>query len=195
MKKYLVLFVFLSAAIGVNAQSAQIGIKGALNFTQLKSDNDQWLSSSNRAGYQVGIWTRFGNIVHIQPELYLTGKSSQIQFEATGGNVTADVSFTSMDLPVLLGTRVGLGPVALRLQAGPMMSFIVDKNIGEAFNSIADFDNYKNNSLNFVGGVGLDIGKIRTDLRYEGSMNSLTNDSAPDQRAGVWSIGVGLRLF
>lgn len=187
--------MLMIAVVGVQAQSVQVGIKGALNFSNLKSDNDQWLSSSNRTGYQVGVWTRFGNIIHVQPELYLSGKSSQIEFAENSGNVKADVSFTSLDLPVLLGTRLGFGPVALRLQAGPMMSFVVDKNIGEAFSSIADFDNYKNNSLNIVAGAGVDIGKIRGDLRYERSMNSLSKDSTPDQKLGVWSIGVGLRLF
>lgn len=195
MKKYLILSMLMIAVVGVQAQSVQVGIKGALNFSNLKSDNDQWLSSSNRTGYQVGVWTRFGNIIHVQPELYLSGKSSQIEFAENSGNVKADVSFTSLDLPVLLGTRLGFGPVALRLQAGPMMSFVVDKNIGEAFSSIADFDNYKNNSLNIVAGAGVDIGKIRGDLRYERSMNSLSKDSTPDQKLGVWSIGVGLRLF
>lgn len=202
--KRLILALVLSVGtvLGVQAQSqsvAQFGIKGALNFSKLKSDDDRILSSANKTGYQVGIWTRFGGAVHVQPELYLTGKSSNADYlEDNGsGNLKADVTFTSLDLPVLIGSRVGVGPLAIRFQAGPLVSFVVDKKIGDALQEVTNFNNYKNNSFSVVGGVGLDIGKIRTDLRYEHALSNLTKDEAgvADQRINVWTLGIGLRLF
>lgn len=197
MKKFSLILIFVFVAtIGVQAQGMfQFGIKGAFNYTNLKSEDNRWLSSDNKTGYQVGIWTRIGGIVHVQPELYLTGKSSEAVFEFNSNDVKADVNFTSLDLPILLGTRVGLGPVGLRFQAGPLVSFVVDKKVGDALENVINIDEYKDNTVALVGGVGLDIGKFRADVRYEQAMNSLTKDSSPEQKLKVWTVGVGIRLF
>lgn len=198
MKKQLLLVAILvGLTFSVHAQSSmfQLGIKGAFNYSNLKSEDNRWLSSDNKTGYQVGIWTRIGNVVHVQPELYLTGRSSEAQFEFNDQDIKADVSFTSLDLPVLLGTRVGIGNVGLRFQAGPMVSFVVDKSVGESLGQIIDVDSYKDNAFALIGGVGLDLGKFRADVRYEHAMSSLVKDQVPDQKFSAWSVGVGLRLF
>lgn len=201
MKKFSLILIFVVVAtIGVQAQGMfQFGIKGAFNYTNLKSEDNRWLSSDNKTGYQVGIWTRIGGIVHVQPELYLTGKTSEFTFsyadDIAEPKRIADVKFTSLDLPILLGTRVGLGPVGLRFQAGPLVSFVVDKKVGDALENVINIDEYKDNTVALVGGVGLDIGKFRADVRYEHAMNSLTKDSSPEQKLKVWTVGVGIRLF
>lgn len=199
MKKHMLTLVgALMMALGVQAQTIpgfQLGIKGALNFSNLRSDDNQWLSSSSRNGYQIGIYTRIGGAIHVQPELYLTGKGSEAEFEDAGGSVKAKMEFTTLDLPVLLGSRVGVGSVAVRFQAGPLISFVVDEKVGDALSQVIDLDDYKKNAFSVVGGVGLDLGKLRADLRYEHALNSLSGDNAPDQRMNVWSIGIGYRLF
>src|SRR5690554_2294058 len=197
MKKLSLLFILVFvASVGVQAQGMfQFGIKGAFNYSKLKSEDNRWLSSANKTGYQVGIWTRIGGVIHVQPELYLTGKSSEANFVVNANDVKADVNFTSLDLPILLGSRVGLGPVGLRFQAGPLISFVVDKKVGDALQNVIDVDEYKNNTVALVGGVGLDVGKFRADVRYEHAMNSLTRESSPEQKINVWTVGVGIRLF
>ena len=198
MKKHLLLVALLiGVTLSANAQSSmfQFGIKGAFNYSTLKSEDNRWLSSDHKTGYQVGIWTRIGNVVHVQPELYLTGRSSEARFELNNQDVKADVSFTSLDLPILLGTRVGIGNVGLRFQAGPMVSFLVDKSVGEALEQIIDADSYKNNTFSLIGGIGLDLGKFRADVRYGHAMNSMVKDQIPEQKLSGWSVGVGLRLF
>jgi hypothetical protein len=178
-----------------NAQIFQFGLKGALNYSQLRSDDNRWLSSSNKTGYQAGVWARVGGLIHVQPEVYFTGKSSEANFDFNNSDVKADVTFTSVDVPVLLGTRVGLGPVGLRFQAGPLFSFVVDKNVGDALSQVIDINGYKENTTSIVGGVGLDVGKFRADLRYEHGMTSLSKEGFEDQKFRGWSLGVGLRLF
>src|SRR5690606_41807661 len=116
-KQFFTLAAALFIALGVQAQRVpgfQVGLKGALNFSSLKSDDNQWLSSSAKTGYQIGIYTRIGNAIHIQPELYFTGKESDAKFDDQGSSVEAKMSFTTLDLPVLLGSRVGLGNMGLR---------------------------------------------------------------------------------
>jgi len=199
MKKALLsICILISTVTFASAQllpTFQAGIKGGLNFSQLKTDGD-WLSSSSRAGYQAGIWARIGGAgIHFQPELYLTGKSTEATFTEDGGNIKADVTFTSLDLPLLIGTRIGLGPIAARIQAGPVVSFVVDKGIGNALKEVSDFKNYKNQAIAITGGVGVDIMKFRADLRYEHGLSDLSKDGSESQKISLWTIGVGYRLF
>ena len=173
----------------------QLGIKGGLNFSSLKTDGE-WLSSSAKAGYQAGLWARIGGAgFDFQPELYVTGKSSEATFQEEGGNVKADVTFTSLDLPLLVGTRIGLGPIAARVQVGPVVSFMLDKGIGNALKEIPDFKNYKNQAFALTGGVGVDIMKFRADLRYEHGLSDISKDGSDGQKISLWTIGVGYRLF
>lgn len=201
MKKYFIIaFLVTASAFGAHAQllpTFQLGLKGALNFSTLKTDDGGWLDGSTRTGYQAGIYARIGGAgVHFQPELYFTGKSSQAQFDnPDGGNVTANVTFTSLDLPLLLGTRIGLGPIGFRVQAGPVVSFVVDKGIGQALSDVADFSNYKNQAFAVTGGVGVDISKFRADVRYEHGLSNLSENSNRSQKINLWSVGVGYRLF
>lgn len=197
MKKLSLLFILVFlVSISVHAQGMfQFGIKGAFNYSKLKSEDNRWFSSDNKTGYQLGIWTRIGGVIHVQPELYLTGKTSEANFVVNANDVKADVNFTSLDLPILLGSRVGLGPVGLRFQAGPLVSFVVDKKVGDALEQVIDINEYRNNTVALVGGVGLDAGKFRADVRYEHAMSSLTKESSPEQKINVWTVGVGIRLF
>ena len=199
MKK---LILFIIAAFSITAVSAQLlptfqlGLKGALNFSSLKQEG-RWLDKSTRTGYQAGIWARVGGAgVHFQPELYFTGKSTEAVFQESEGNTaTATATFTSLDLPVLLGTRIGLGPVGFRIQAGPVVSFVVDKGIGEALGNVTNIDDYENAAWSVTGGGGVDISKLRVDLRYEQGLSDLSKNNSYPQKLGLWSLGVGYRLF
>ncbi|MFC3196557.1 porin family protein [Parapedobacter deserti] len=201
MKKYLIIaFLVSSTILAANAQlmpTFQLGLKGALNFSTLRTDDGNWLDGSTRTGYQAGIWARIGGAgVHFQPELYFTGKSSKAEFDnPEGGNVTANVTFTSLDLPLLLGTRIGLGPLGVRVQAGPVVSFVVDEGIGQALQDVTDFNSYKSQAWAVTGGLGVDISKFRADLRYEHGLSNLSENSNRSQKINLWSLGVGYRLF
>ncbi len=199
MKKLLsTLFVLAFLVSTSKAQllpTFQFGLKGGLNFSQLRTDGD-WLSSSSRTGYQAGVWARVGGAgLHFQPELYVTGKSAEARFTENNGNVQANVTFTSLDLPLLLGTRIGLGPIAARVQVGPVISFMLDEGIGNALQQVGEFNNYRNQAIGLTGGVGVDIMKFRADLRYEHGLSSLSRGDMESQRISLWTIGVGYRLF
>src|SRR5690606_15439437 len=191
MKKYFILICCFTAMVFVaNAQilpTFQFGVKAGLNFSNLKSEDGGWLDASTRTGYQAGVWARVGGAgVHFQPELYITGKSSEAKLVEE--NEEGKVSFTSLDLPLLLGTRIGLGPAGLRIVAGPVVSFVVDKNIGEALRQVPEFSEYKNQAWAVTGGLGLDISNFRVDLRYEHGLSELSkNDSAP-QKLNLWTV-------
>ncbi len=199
MKKLILSIIATLSITVVSAQllpTFQLGLKGALNFSSLKKEG-QWLDKSTRTGYQAGVWARVGGAgVHFQPELYFTGKSTEAAFQESGGNTaTATATFTSLDLPLLLGTRIGLGPVGFRIQAGPVVSFVVDKGLGDALSNVTDVSDYENAAWAVTGGVGLDISKLRVDLRYEQALSDLSKNHSFPQKLGLWSLGVGYRLF
>ena len=205
MKKLFILaFLVTSTIFGANAQllpSLQFGVKAGLNFSSLKSDDGKYFDASTRTGYQAGVWARIGGAgVHFQPELYVTGKSSEAKLIQE--NEKGKVSFTSLDLPLLLGTRIGLGPAGLRIVAGPVVSFVVDKNIADTFTeSVLNINDYKNQAWAVTGGLGLDISNFRIDARYEHGLTNLSKNksesSEPDlsQKVNLWTVGIGYRLF
>lgn len=200
MKKYFIIAFLVTATIfGANAQllpSFQFGVKAGLNFSSLKSEDGKFLDASTRTGYQAGVWARIGGAgVHFQPELYLTGKSSEAKLVDPERDAEGNITFTSLDLPLLLGTRIGFGPAGLRIVAGPVVSFVVDKNIGDALAKVPEFSEYKNQAWAVTGGLGLDISNFRIDARYEHGLSELSkNDSAP-QKVNLWTVGIGYRLF
>lgn len=199
MKKTLLSFAIVVASLGLaQAQllpSFQFGLKGGLNFSKLLEDG-RLLNSSTRTGYQAGIYARVGAAgIHFQPELYVTGKSSQATFNNEGENVTANVTFTSLDLPLLIGTRIGVGPVGFRAQAGPVVSFLLDKGIGSALSDVVSPSTYRNQAIGLTGGIGVDITKLRVDIRYEHGLSNLSKEGSDPQKLSLWTLGVGYRLF
>lgn len=193
MKKLFLSAILLAASTMVaSAQllpSIQFGLKAGANFSNLK---DVSVRSDTRTGLLGGVWARFGAAgVHFQPELYFTAKGSQ-------GN-DGESKFTTMDLPLLLGTRIGIGPIAGRIQVGPVVSFVLDEentfieNVGQ----VGNFGEYKNQNFALTGGVGVDISKLRADLRYEHGLSDVykNNDDDRNGRLKLWTLSIGYRLF
>jgi len=166
--------------------SLKLGIKGALNFSSLKSDG-KWLNSDTKTGYQIGVWGRVGAAgFHVQPELYYSQKKAGFKDE-DGEN--GEAVLKSMDLPILLGTKIGLGPLGVRIQAGPVFSFAQDGKVD--FKSATDIDNYKKSSTGIIGGIGADIRNFTVDLRYEHGLSNISQNSDKSQKVSMWSVGIG----
>ena len=175
--------------------SFQFGVKAGANFSQLK-DEGNWFSSSTRTGYLVGAWARLGGAgLHFQPELYVTSKGSDVTVE----NEKGKVNFTTLDLPLLLGTRIGVGPIAARVQAGPVVSFVMnqDNSFGENLSQVGRFKEYKNQNISLTGGIGVDISKFRADLRYEHGLSDVfkKQDNGDNGKLSLWTLGIGYRLL
>ena len=169
----------------------EVGVKGGLNFSKLKSDG-KYFNSDTKAGYQAGLYGRVGVLgFHIQPEVYLTGKNTKV---TNPDGESTDVKFTTVDVPVLLGKRFGLGPIGARIQTGPIFSFKVDDNQPKIIDQLNP-NNYKKSGTSWAFGVGADISSLRVDVRYEMGLNKVNNESQANPKINMWSIGLGYRLF
>jgi hypothetical protein len=192
MKKILLsalLMLFSGVAFSQLLPSFQFGVKGGANLSKFSTKNT--FSSDNRAGYYAGIWTRIGAAgIHLQPELYLSGKNTRI----IRNNIEDEIRFTSLDVPLLVGTKFGAAGIGLRLNTGPVFSFVLDdqQKFGDAVGSVSRLD-FKGQNIAWQFGAGLDLGKLGVDLRYENGLTKINKD--PDVRLNLFTFGLSLKLL
>ena len=196
MKRIIIIIaVFLANVRMASAQllpSFQFGVKGGVNFTDLNFTNPS-LSSNNRAGYLGGLWARVGALgFNFQPEMYLTSKSVEIT-NSLGGETKA--TFTSVDVPLLLGGKIGAFGIGGRFYTGPLVSFAINKSqtFGGAVHDAVNLD-YKDQNLAWVLGAGLDIRNISIDLRYEAGITKQTYGDA-HTRVSLFNISLAVPLI
>lgn len=192
MKKYL-LSAALLIVISISAQAQfSLGVKGGVNFSKINADN---LNESTKTGYQAGVFARFGNAFYLQPEVYLSSTGGR--FTTTdNGNFSAKVNFTNLSVPVLVGHSFGSKDLNFRLMVGPVYTYALDKSESFSDNAnaaVADFGHYKNSTIGFQAGGGVDIGPITADLRYEGGLTKISDDFG--QHQNLWALSVGFKFF
>lgn len=200
MKKIIIpVFVLTMIWATSQAQSFNLGIKAGVNLAKLDAD---YASSENILGYQAGVWARIGGAsFYVQPEVYVGSKGSKfISITQTGGNevsAKAEVKLTTLSVPVLLGTKFGTKNYNIRLMAGPVVSFVLDDNstFDTAYQTATDFGNYKNQTFAAQGGVGLDVGKLSLDLRYEAGLNNISKSEKYSQKSNVFQASVAFKIL
>lgn len=173
--------------------SFQLGLKAGANFSKFNSENT--FSSDSRTGLYGGLWARIGAAgIYFQPEVYLSGKRADLVSDATGE--VNKVRFTSLDVPLLVGTKFGAAGVGLRLNTGPMFSLILDENqsFGQAAGNVFKAD-FKNQAIAWQFGAGLDIRKLSIDARYELGLSKINKAGYPGTKLNLFTIGLGYRIL
>jgi len=172
--------------------SFQFGAKAGVNLSQLSQTST--FSADNRSGYLVGIWTRVGALgFNFQPELYYTSKVVTIN----NGAAQNQANFKSIDVPILVGYKVGAFGLGGRFYTGPLVSFAVnsDQTITNDLSNIEHLK-YKDQNFAWVLGVGVDVKKLSADLRYEYGITKQTYNNNLDQtRISLFNLSLGYRLF
>lgn len=203
MKKTIVItcLVVLSG-LGAIAQAPKFnfGIKGGVNYSNLKTKDD--LTNENGIlGYQAGVFARVGGAgIYFQPELYLGTKGNEytgIQTNGSTTNVKGKIKFTTLDIPLLVGTTIGAKNLNLRFMGGPIVSFIIDENnsLGSVYNQVSDFSNYKNQTLGLQAGAGIDLGNLTFDARYEAGLSNISQSDKYNQQQRLFHLSLGFKLL
>ncbi|GAB2978039.1 porin family protein [Mucilaginibacter puniceus] len=194
MKKInLTLAMCLATVYMASAQiipSFQFGLKGGVNLTSLSKTGT--LNADNQAGYLGGIYARFGALgLHVQPEAYLTSKN--VNFNDNG--VMTKAKFTSIDVPILVGTKIGAFGLGARFYTGPVVSFAInkDQSYSNAVGNITKLD-YKNQNYAWQIGAGIDIRSLSVDLRYEAGLSKQTY-GANSTKINLFNLTLGYKLF
>lgn len=186
MKKTLLTAIFAMLGMVAFAQSGSgFGIKGGLNYNgngkYFDSAEDAFQNPDRNVGYHLGVFGKFGNAIYVRPELVYTSTKS--------GYDNGDLKINKLDVPVLVGLKV-IGP--LHVFAGPAFQYILNTKFDGV--TIGDIENDFSVGLNM--GIGVNLGKLGLDLRYERGFSenevtfintNLTNlsgdrvDTRPDQ--------------
>ncbi len=153
-------FTALTAIVIASVSYAQsgsgFGIKGGLNY----GGNGDYFDAiqtniedpDKNIGFHIGVFGKLGDQLYFRPELVYTKMKSDYN--------SGDFDMQKIDAPLLVGLKV-IGP--LHVFAGPSLQYILDTE----FNGV-DLSDVKNDfsvGLNF--GVGVNLGMLGIDLRYE----------------------------
>jgi hypothetical protein len=166
MKKTLLVAAMALMGSAAIAQSGSgFGIKAGLSYNKNgdlissvgDSGQDIVDGGEGKAGYHVGFWGKLDfPKIYLRPELvYSKTKSS---YEVDGDSQDYDIS--KLDLPVLLGYKI-IGP--LHIFAGPAFQYTLKNDLGDL--EVEDVQNDFTVGLNT--GVGVNLGKVGLDVRYE----------------------------
>jgi hypothetical protein len=197
MKKVILSFaVIVMSSIGAFAQF-NLGIKAGLNYNTIKAQNNQF-EDSGVLGYQVGAWARVGKMFYLQPEIYVGTKGANLKFQISGAGGTSTTEqqqkFTTLDVPLLLGTKFGGEKLNFRIMAGPSFQFNLDNNssaFAQATNP--DFYKYRDFVTNGQVGAGVDVGNFSVDLRYETSLQDINKNDG--QKQNLLHLSLGFKIY
>ena len=166
MRKTLLVAVFALIGATAWAQSGSgFGVKAGLSYNK----NGDLISSvgdggqdiiegaEGKAGFHFGFWGKLDfPKIYLRPELVYSKTKSSYDV----GGESQDYDISKLDLPVLLGYKL-IGP--LHIFAGPAFQYTLKNDLGDL--QVEDVKNDFTVGLN--AGVGVNLGKIGLDVRYE----------------------------
>jgi hypothetical protein len=192
------LVIFFGA--NVQAQSLEAGVKAGINVSTL-SKAPNLGDANSTTGFVFGGFVRTSAAgFFIQPEVLFTQRRGVFTDDST--KLTVTNTLTYLDVPVLFGYKLAV----FRFSAGPNFQFLMSAN-QDAPDILKDpnfsKDNFNAASVGFQVGVGVNLGKINLDARYDGSIGDLgktITTQAGQQinystRANMFQLTIGYRIL
>ncbi len=166
----------------------------SIDFDPFTIDGETISSGNATTGFHAGIFSRITlGFLYIQPEALFTQSGGEIQLDDGVLNDIREIEFNKLDFPVMLGTRF---LKVLRVQAGPTLSLLLDAKVAGLEQEIKS--GYKDATIGYQAGVGLDLWNLVLDLKYEGNLSTFGDELfgfATDQTNNQWILSVGFKLF
>lgn len=189
------------ALLMMNVIYGQFTVGPRIGFSSSSIDFDPFtiggetISSGNATtGFHAGVFSRITlGFLYIQPEALFTQSGGEIKLNDGVLNEIRDVKFNKLDFPVMLGTRF---LKVFRVQAGPTLSLLLDANVEGLEEGIKS--GYKDATIGYQAGVGLDLWSLVLDLKYEGNLSTFGDELfgfATNQTNNQWILSVGFKLF
>lgn len=200
MKKIIAVLLVIFFASKVQAQSIEAGVKAGINVSSL-SKAPNLGDANSTTGFVFGGFVRTSAAgFFIQPEILLTQRRGVFTDDST--KLTVTNTLTYLDVPVLFGYKLAV----FRFSAGPNFQFLMGAN-QDAPDILKDpnfsKDNFNAASVGIQVGVGVNLGKINLDARYDGSIGDLgkTITTASGKqvsystRANMFQLTIGYRIL
>jgi hypothetical protein len=211
MKTKLLFAFFMGVSICSFGQF-NLGLAGGINVSKLSTDLVEYKNDA-KLGYRAGAFARIGSKLHLQPELYFSSNKAGFAYDSQDGSnvhqIKHIITFNSIDVPVLVGYKIFNPPLLnIRLNAGPVASFITKKNIETTENNVAvttseKFEkSFQRANWGFQFGSGLDFGFLTFDIRYELGLNNIYKksdsnhvDDLREIKKNVFFVCIGFKIF
>ena len=199
MKKLVLISLISLTSLSLYAQKNGVGIKAGLSSTQVDFEGEQLVPNGAQMGYHVGVFARFGGIgFFVQPEVLFTQTSGRFKLElppvSSISSTSYEAKFNRLDVPVMAGFRM---LKIVRIMAGPIASFNIDSSLKDAGTTVQNID-FKKATLGYQTGVGVDLGNLSIEGKYEGGLSRFTENVGSytaDNRLNQWVLSVGIKLF
>jgi len=172
-----------------------LNLKAGVNVAQIKTDAGSFNNIINESlttqqGYVLGASLRLGKSLFIQPEVLFSQKGGQIKGvgSAIMGQVF-DMSYTTLDIPVLVGYKMG----RFYVLGGPLFSNQVSQNaaldqaITSVYSSYKAGDGLAKSTIAYQVGAGLSLLGLTLDVRYEAGLQNIINTSSLPSYLGALS--------
>lgn len=194
MKKKLLLatLILLTSTAVVVAQDFEAGIKGGAEIHKI---DGKAFADEFSYGYHAGAFAqlKFGKKWGIQPEILFT--SVKVDTSSSFSTVydfksVSDVKLQYLKIPLLL--TYNPNPF-VTLQVGPQYGILLDNQKSLVNNGKAAFSN---GDFSMVGGLQLNISKLRIYGRYAVGLNNINDTDDQDKwKNQNFQVGVGFALF
>ena len=191
MKKIYLFTVLVMAGFAVQAQRADIGLKGGLNLATW-SNNGSGAAYQNRLGFNGGLFAKIFATpqLSIQPEVVYSSQGTKY----TVGSQEHDLKLNYVNIPVMLQANVGGG---LYAEAGPQLGFLIgtaDK-VGDYETDYFTTNDFKKNDV----AIGLGLGYAGTsgfgvNARYNLGLTNINNVGTNKIKNNVLQVGLTMRL-
>ncbi|RYF91155.1 MAG: PorT family protein [Chitinophagaceae bacterium] len=184
--------VAFSATTSVKAQGFEAGIKAGAEIHKIdgKEFADEFSYGYHAGGFaHLKLGSKFG----VQPEVMFSSvkvDTSANFRDVYNFNNVKDVQLKYLKIPLLL--TYSPNPF-VTLQAGPQYGILLDKEKSLVNNGKAAFSN---GDFSMVGGVQLNISKLRLYGRYTVGLNNINEiDNQDKWKNQNFQVGVGFALF
>ena len=182
------------------ASDAKIGIKGGVNFSNLYTQDVD--DSNMLTGFNLGLFAKvpITNFFAIQPEIYYTGKGSELTYNNLFANGTAKFKLNYIEVPILAVINITKN---LNIHGGPYLGYLINGKVTNESNvTLFDFENaletgdFNRFDAGLAVGAGIDFEALSLGVRYNYGLTQVgkernfagTNYTFPDGKNSVFNI-------
>jgi hypothetical protein len=180
MKRIIISACMLLLIKGAIAQHVEYGIKGGVNFANIKDE-----AADSKADAKTGV--NLGGLAHIhlnrswaiQPEIVYSTQGAEYN--------SSTLRLNYINVPVLAQYMFGDG---FRLETGPQLGILTTSSY-KSGHTETDVDNFSNADLSWAFGASyLTHSGVGIDARYNLGLTDVTKSSTTDLRNRVWQLGL-----
>jgi len=168
MKKQILAFLIFISVLGYS----QVKVNPNVGLTFSKLTNGA--STKIRTSYVAGFDLRFGDVINFIPGLYFGNVGTDVDYTENSVVYQYNNSINTLQLRTLVGLNIpNLKVLRIRAVAGPTLHLTVQS-------SDLEKENFKTAIAFLNAGVGLDLGILTIDLRYEYGLTNVFGKYGPE---------------